>query len=55
MAEILTTLSSVGSTLFEIAGTALNFVIENPICLLPTGVWLIHRGVGVVKGFVQGV
>lgn len=55
MAEILTTLGSVAGTVFELAGTALDFVIANPICLIGPGMYLVHRGIGAVKSLVVGM
>lgn len=55
MSEILSTLGTVATQMFAIAGQAVDFIVENPITLIPVGVWLVHRGIGMVKGLIQGV
>ena len=52
---LLDTFTTVGTTMFGIAGSAVDFIVAHPITLIPVGVWLLHRGVGLVKGLIQGV
>ena len=55
MDVVLSTVGSVASTLFSIAGDAVTFVIEHPICLLPVGMYVCISGVNMARSFLHGV
>lgn len=56
--EILTTVlgyvASVGTTMFSIAGDGVQFLIDNPICLIPLGMFVCYAAVGLGRSFVKG-
>ena len=48
-------LPTVATSLFNIAGDAVAFVTENPICLMGTILWVFVAGTNIVKSFIRGV
>lgn len=55
MTVITTNLSAISTALFGVAGTAIDFVVDNPICLTGMILWVFVSGVGIVSRFVKGV
>lgn len=52
MAELITMLGSIGTHIFTTAGTVVNFITANPICLIGTGLMLAGAAVGFVKRLI---
>lgn len=52
---VLTSMGTIFTAVLGYAGEAVEFIVTNPICLLPVGIWVGHRAVGMVKGLIQGV
>lgn len=44
-----------GSSLFDVAGEAIKFIVKNPICLIGTILFVFFAGAGVTKNFIRGV
>lgn len=55
MDVVLSAVGSVAGTLFDIAGDAVTFVVERPICLLPIGMYVCIAGVNMARSFIHGV
>lgn len=55
LAAVLTSMGTIFTAILGYATETIEFIVANPICLLPVGVWVGHRAVGMVKGLIQGV
>ena len=54
LTTVLGIVKSVGTTMFEIAGDGVQFLLDNPICLIPLGMFVVYAAVGLGKSFVKG-
>ena len=52
MGELLTTLSSITTTLLDIATKVVGFVMNTPLALIPVGVLLFYTGIKAFKKIV---
>ena len=55
MELITTNLGTIATSLFGVAGQAITFITENPLCLVGMILWVFVSGVGIVSRFVKGV
>lgn len=47
--SFLTTVSTVSETVLDIAGSTVNFIVENPILLVPVAISVVGSGIGLFK------
>lgn len=55
LTTVLGYVGNLGSTFFNIAGQAVDFVMEHPIALIPICSMLIVTGIGVARSMIKGV
>lgn len=47
--SFLTTVGTVSETVLDIAGSTVNFIVENPILLVPVAISVVGSGIGLFK------